>query len=262
MDAVAVVGGQPDLDRGHGGDGAGQAHQRAGLGHGRDLAHDVLEVGVGEADAGGQLLGLGRVVVEELLGEPHAADVDRDHALDLVGADDELGRPAADVDDEERARARGRGRRWRRGTTAAPPRRRSAARAARRPHPRPPSKNSSRLAASRAAEVAASRTRSTPWRRAPRGSRAGRRASARRARRPAGRWPPPPGPRRVIVLRRSTMSSLPSPAGRATEHAGRVRADVDRGDGRHGPEPSATGPSSRSWTQRPTGSSPPARNQA
>src|SRR5262245_58541773 len=102
VDAVAVVFRQPDLHRGHGRDGPGQADQRAGLGRRRDLAGHVLEVGVDEADAGGQLLGHGRVVLEELLGHAHAAHVDRDHALDPVGAGDELGGAAADVHDEER----------------------------------------------------------------------------------------------------------------------------------------------------------------
>jgi hypothetical protein len=101
VDAVAVVGGEPDLDRGHGADRAGQADEGAGLGCRRELAEDVLEVGVGEADAGGQLLGLGRVVLEVALAEADAAHVDRHDPLHLGRADDELGRAAADVDDEE-----------------------------------------------------------------------------------------------------------------------------------------------------------------
>ena len=82
-------------------------------------------------------------------------------AVGLVGADDELGRAAADVDDEVRARLGEAGGRAR-GTRAAPPRRRTAARAARRAPARPGRRTSSRLLASRDALVAVARTRSTP----------------------------------------------------------------------------------------------------
>ena len=50
--------------------------------------------------------GVGGSECRNCLGEAYAADVDRDQPVGLVGADDELGRAAADVDDEVRARAR------------------------------------------------------------------------------------------------------------------------------------------------------------
>ena len=55
-----------------------------------------------------ELLGRGRVVVQELLGHAHAADVDGDDSVGravCAGTDRELGRATADVDDEERAAA-------------------------------------------------------------------------------------------------------------------------------------------------------------
>ena len=54
------------------------------------------------ATAFDELLGRGRVGVEELLGDAHAADVDRHEPSGVVGAEHELGRAAADVDDEVR----------------------------------------------------------------------------------------------------------------------------------------------------------------
>ena len=180
------------------------------------LADHVVEVGVGEADAGGQLLGPGRVVVEELLGEPDAADVDRHDALDVVGADDELGGPAADVDDEERAEG---------GVeVAGGPDERQAPLlvAADSSSGRAPTTSLDRVEEL----VAVGRVAGGGGGRDPhpvdavlvedrRGSRAGTasvRSTASSARRPVA---PTPWPSRVIVLRRSRMSSLPS-TGRAT----------------------------------------------
>ncbi len=69
-----------------------------------------------------------RVGVDVALGLAHDAGLVGDVELGLAaGADHELGRAAADVDHERRrACRRGRARWWRRGTSAAPPRRRSA----------------------------------------------------------------------------------------------------------------------------------------
>ena len=61
--------------------------------------------------------GAGGSECEELLGDPHAPDVDRDQSLGLARAEHELGRSTADVDDEVGAGA-SRARRSRRGTTA------------------------------------------------------------------------------------------------------------------------------------------------
>ena len=120
------------------------------------LAHDVHGLA--------QLFGGRRVGVQPRLGEAHAADVDRHLPLGLVRADDELGRAAADVDDEVRAAIgrRRRDRSSRRGTTARPPRHPRAARARCRGSPPRASKKSSRFVASRAALVAVARTASTP----------------------------------------------------------------------------------------------------
>ena len=59
---------------------------------GDEVAHD--------RDRVRQLLGRGRVGVQELLGDAHAADVERDQAVGRVGAEHELGGATADVDDE------------------------------------------------------------------------------------------------------------------------------------------------------------------
>ena len=150
-----------ELDRGHrphrarGPDRASCACARAG-----NRAVDVGEVVAHDRHRLAQLLGRRRIGVQELLGEAHAADVDRHQPVGLVGADDELGRAAADVDDEVRRGLR-RGRRSRRGTRGAPLPRRSAARAARRARCSAGSKNSSRFVASRDALVAVVRTRAT-----------------------------------------------------------------------------------------------------
>ena len=232
VDGVAVVGGEPDLDRGDRGDRAGQADERAGLGAAGDLADHVVEVGVGEADAGGQLLGQRRVVVEELLGQPHAADVDRHHALDVVGAEDELGRARRRCRRRGTGRGRGRGRRWRRGTTGAPRRRPTAARAARRRRPRP------RRRTRRGWRRRGRRTWPRPARRStPCSSRTARysrrqasvRSTASSASRPvASDVLPQPGDRVAPV---EDVELAVDRAGH--QDAGRVGADVDGGDDGH-----------------------------
>ena len=68
-----------------------------------------------------------------------------------------------------------------------------------------------------------------------------------------------PWPSRVICVRRSIVTSGVVTVGDlGDEQPRRVRADVDGGDAGHSPSPAAR----RSETQRPTGSSPPARKQA
>ena len=149
--------------------------------------------------------------------------------------DDELGRAAADVDDEVRTRFASR--------LAVAPRNSSrasssprAARAARRAPARPGSKKSSRLLASRAALVAVARTRSTPRSSmTPRYSRSDRERALDRV----GMQRP------VAVDTLAEAGDLRAPLDRhelrvATaavdvghEEPGRVRAHVDRGDPRH-----------------------------
>ena len=200
----------PELDRGERPDRARGADERrrvpaiAGI-----CAADVGELVAHDRHRLTQLLRGRRIGVQELLGEPHAPDVDRAQAFGLVGADDELGRTAADVDDEIRARVRS-GSRSRRGTRAAPRPRPRAARAARRARCSTGSKRSSRLLASRAALVAVARTRSTPSSSmTPRYSRST--ASVRSiASGCSVRSRSTPWPRRVICVRRSTVTSLAS----------------------------------------------------
>ena len=269
MDAVAVVGLEPDLHRRHRGDRAGQTHQRAGTRDRRDLAHHVVEVGVAEADAGRELLGLRRIVLDELLGEPHAAHVDRHHPLDPVGADDQLGRPAADVDDQERPGPRvetagGAPERQAPLLLAAQQPRAGAdhvldggeelvavyrvprRRGGRGPHPVDPVLVEHLAIAAQAVERALDRL----------GSEATRRAHALAQ----------PGDRVAPVEDVELAVDRPP-----HQQAGRVGADVHGGDRRHvcrsyrgSPSVRRSGglPRSRSSTHRPTGSSPPTRNQA
>jgi hypothetical protein len=103
VDDLAVPLHQPHLHRRDGGDRAGHAHQGVGRGEGGHLAQEVVDQLRGLADGVGQLLGGRRIADEVLLGEAHAPEVERPHRLHLAGADDELGRPATDVDHKERA---------------------------------------------------------------------------------------------------------------------------------------------------------------
>ena len=107
VDPVAVVLGQPELDRGDGGDGAGQADdRRAPPASTAGTRGQVLELGGRPAMEAVSSSGAGGSLREVLLGEAHAADVDRRDAFGLGRADHALRRPAADVDDEERTRRR------------------------------------------------------------------------------------------------------------------------------------------------------------
>ena len=103
----------------------------------------------------------GRVVVQVLLGDAHAPHVDGQRALRLGRAGDELGRAAADVDDEERPVSRVE------VSRGADERQASFFVARQQLGPTPTIsfatvKKSSRFAASRAAEVAVMRTRPHP----------------------------------------------------------------------------------------------------
>ena len=103
MDPVAVVLGQADLDRGDGGYGAGQPDEPGRVERLRQLARARSSRASRTTPIGvGQLLWLRRVVMEELLGDAHAPEVDRHRSDRRVAPDDELGRAAADVDDQER----------------------------------------------------------------------------------------------------------------------------------------------------------------
>ena len=102
MDAFAFRRVDAELDRGHGphrSRGADQRLRGGGAGH---LAAHVREVVAHDRHGLAQLFGRGRVAVEELLGQPHAADVDGDQPFRRVGADDELGGAAAHVEHEVR----------------------------------------------------------------------------------------------------------------------------------------------------------------
>ena len=228
---------------------------------GGQLADHVLEVGLRHRDGSAQLLGprAGRCWRNFSVSRTQPMSTDTTPS-GSVGADDELGRAAADVDDEERARRRGRARRWRRRRRGGPPRRPTAARAGapsdlgggveevvavggvaggrggRCPHP---------LDAVAVHDLAgSSRSTSTV------------RSTAARVER--GRWRRRPAPRRVMGMRRSSVLERPSapsvgpPAGGWSWCRSRWRR---RGR-------SSARVASWSATHRPTGSSPPARNQA
>ena len=148
--------------------------------------------------------------MQVLLGEAHAADVDRAELARLLGADDELGRAAADVDDEVRTglvERRGRAEELEARLFLAG----QAARAGRRAPARPGRRTRRGCAASRDALVAVARTRSTP-----RSSmtlpvaRAARRACARSRRACSTRSRSTPWPSRVIRVRRSIVTSFAS----------------------------------------------------
>ena len=232
--------------------------RRARLGRRGHVPRHVVEV---VADDGRRRWlsssGAGGSECEELLGEAHAADVDRARLDRPSGSgwrpDRELGGAAADVDDQERAVGRvelGGGAQERQpGLLLAAEqlgRTPTAASAA--------SKKSSRLAASRAADVAVMRTRSTPWRsRTWRYSRQdGDRALDGLRRQPAGgvdALAQPGDPHEP--LERAPRRRRPPGAGWSSCRSRSPPA------GGHGSCSSASGS-----THRPTGSSPPARCQA
>ena len=161
------------------------ADQRLGARGARHRAVDVGEVVAHDRHRDAQLLGARRIRVQHLLGQAHAADVDRDQAFGLGHADGELRRAAAHVDDQKGRRlgqARGRAEEL----EAAPPRRRSATPAARRAAPRPArrSLHGSTRRATRWSRRPARAPRRSP--RSRRGIRAARRACARSLRDRAG----------------------------------------------------------------------------
>ena len=80
-------------------DAAGQTDERRDALERDDGLSDV-ECGVDVPRGGRDLVVGGRVGHEVSLGHPDTADVDRAGGLDVVGAADELGRAAAEVDDE------------------------------------------------------------------------------------------------------------------------------------------------------------------
>ena len=99
VDAGGVVRGQPQRLGGDGGDRPGQPHQR---GHPAqvDRRGGLVDRGV-DVGGGGRHLGRRRRVAAQVpLGHPDAADVDRPGLVDVEGAADELGGPAAEVDHE------------------------------------------------------------------------------------------------------------------------------------------------------------------
>ena len=113
---------RPELDRRDGGDGPREPDERLGVLDLRDLADDVDDVLAHDVHRLAQLFGRRRVRVQPRLGDAHAADVDRHRTFGLGRPDDELGRAAADVDDEVRRLARAvELAASRRGTRARPP---------------------------------------------------------------------------------------------------------------------------------------------
>ncbi len=82
---------------------------------------DVVDVGLGHRQRGDQLLGLGRIVLDVLLGEPHAAHVDRDRGLALRHAVRRTRSSRRRCRPPGTGRAAGRGPRWHRRRRAALP---------------------------------------------------------------------------------------------------------------------------------------------
>ena len=78
VDAIAFARVDPQLDRTHRPNRAGGADQRLRLGRAGNHAVDVGQVVAHDRHRDAQLLGTRRIRVQDLLGEPHAADVDRD----------------------------------------------------------------------------------------------------------------------------------------------------------------------------------------
>ena len=166
VDPVAVVGAKALVDGGQGGDRPGQADQAGRGPEGRLTGADVGQQ-LGDEPAGrAQLLAGRRVGGQEPLGDANTADVEATRRRRGAPSGVRARRPAPSTRLRCRRPARGRrqapARQWHPETTGGPPRRHPATRAGR---PRPAAaaaKKSSRLAASRAAEVAVIRTRCTP----------------------------------------------------------------------------------------------------
>ena len=223
-------------------------------------AVDVGEVVAHDRHRDAQLLGRRRIGMEELLGEPDATDVDRHQLLRAVDARDELRRAAADVDDEIRlglGQAGGRAEELEARLLLA----------AQQLGPHAPvirstgSKNSSRLVASRDALVAVMRTRATSCAAidvvvlAQHGNRARDRVGIEPARL-VHALTQPRDPRPALDRRQPRVATGPVDVGDEQPH--RVRPDVDGRDAGH----CASSSASAAATQRPTGSSPPARCHA
>ncbi len=216
---------------------------------------DVGEMIADDRDGLAQLLGFGRIAVQELLGETHAADVDRAQPFGLVAARDELRGAAADVHHEVRPRfgeTGGGAEVFEPGLVLAGEQLRTdAEHLLRRPE--------EIVAVLRVARCARRGRPHLLDRQLVDGAAVPARARRRCARSRPGcnvRSRSTPCPSRVIWVRRSTgrsSASRPVPSTSATSRRVRVRADVDAGDPRH---------RRCSCTQRPTGSSPPARKWA
>ena len=235
---------EPELERDEGRDRAGDPDHPARHAESGEAGERRFD-GAGDEGAGGRQLGhVRRVGLQEPLGHPHAADVERATAAGARlsrGSGDELGGPAAEVDDEEWTAARvesggrapvGEPALHLAGDELGPDAENRVT----------ASKNSAAFVASRAADVAVARTRTTPCtsRRIRNSVRATRvRAIAAGASSPVRSTP---SPRRVTIIRRSSVA----PSGPTTS-GGSVRPAVDRG---HRPlELAGELPA----TQRPTG---------
>ena len=104
MDPVGVVAIQAERDRLHRGGGARHGHERSSLPRrhgGLDLDQGVRRLGRQRSE----FLRRGRIAADVAFGEAHAPHLRRDRMLRAAGfgPHDELGRPAADVLDQERA---------------------------------------------------------------------------------------------------------------------------------------------------------------
>ena len=219
--ASGVVGGQLQRERRHRGDRAGQRRPACGASLHRHLGRASASAARMSASAAATCVGGRRVVVQVPLGQPHAADVDRAGRADAVAvAEDELGRAAADVDDQERRRG---GAAVRRGRASGAPSERQLGllvagdhvRLAGRGWPAPCPRSRPRLAASRVALVATIRTPLAPSSRA----RAAYSASATRVRSIASGASRPvrstPWPSRTTSIRAQQVGrARPAPARR------------------------------------------------
>ncbi len=102
MHALTLVARQAQGVRGHRRHGPGQADERHGLAE-RHRARRVVQRRPHVGARGRDLVGRGGVGVEVPLGHPHRADVEGQPCPRRGVAEDELGRPAAQVDDQVRA---------------------------------------------------------------------------------------------------------------------------------------------------------------
>ena len=270
VDALGVVLGEAELDRGDGGDGAGEADERRRLGGARDRRAGRRRRGrAPSATAFDELLGRGRVGVEELLGDAHASDVERHQTGGRVGAEDELGGATADVDDEVgrgRVEVGGGAEERQRGLLLAREQLgRDAERVVRGGEEVVAVRRVARRAGGGGAHVGRRRAR-----RARRGTRAARRRCARSPRARARACASTPWPSRVMRMRRSSGTQLGVARRRAVdvgdEEPDRVGADVDRGDAASRVCVTTSIRRARGCvgesTHAPTGSSPPARQAA